>query len=274
MTRIFAVPLALSLALLAACSSLAPSKPTAELSASAPAVEAGQVISLSLRLGMPGGPPRIAWSANSGTILPTLVDNEVDFRAPSEPGEARIVATASSGGKTIGAETVVKVLPAGGLKRTAEVIVEVDCGSLKKVWVDPSHPAENFAPPLKIKGTFALDVDTGEAQAGGSWPSYSMYDDGTHGDRIAGDGIWTMRFVFQKTRTKVYFAFDDANAYRPGFESGLAWRLKLAWRGVDEAGAGEVSDSNNLFFIPDRDQVVAWTADMAAKSGMYAKAAK
>jgi len=274
MTRNLAFPFALSLALLASCSSLAPSKPTAELSASAPVVEVGRMISLSLRLGMPGGPPRITWSASSGTILPTLVDNEVDFLAPAEPGESRIVATASSGGRKIGAEAVVKILPAGGLKKTAEVIVEVDCGSLEKVWVDPAHPAENFAPPLKIKGTFSLDVDTGEAQAGGSWPSYAMFDDGSHGDRVAGDGIWTMRFVFQKTRTKVYFAFDDANAYRPGFESGLAWRLKLAWRGVDEAGAGEVSDANNLFFIPDRDQVVAWTADMAAKSGMHAEAPK
>jgi len=54
----------------------------------------------------------------------------------------------------------------------------------------------------------------------------------------------------------------------------LAWRFKLAWRGVDEAGAGEVSDANNLVFVPDREQVVAWTAEMAAKSGMYREAAK
>lgn len=223
---------------------------------------------------MPGGPPRIVWTASAGTILPTLVDNEADLRAPDAPGDVTVVATASAGGRELRAEAKVKVLPLGALKRTAEVTIEVDCASLKKVWVDESHPAESFAPPLKIKGTFSLDVDTGEASAGGSWPLYAMYDDGTHGDRVAGDGIWTERFVFPKADSKVYFAFDDASAYRVGFESGVAWRLKLAWRGADEAGAGEVSDSNNLFFIPDRDRIVRWTADMASKSGIYAKAAK
>jgi hypothetical protein len=275
MVRRLAIPFAIvAVVVLASCASLIPAKPSAELSASSAEVEVGQEISLSLRVAMPGGPPRIAWSASSGTVLPTLVDNEVDFRAPDAPGEAIVVATAWVGARALKAETRIVVLAPGALKKTAEVIVEVDSNNLKKVWVDDSHPAEDFAPPLKIKGTFGLDVDTGEASAGGSWPTYAMYDDGTHGDRAAGDGVWSMRFVFPKTSSKVYFAFDDANVYRVGFESGLAWRLKLAWRGVDEAGAGEVSDANNLFFVPDHDQVVRWTAAMAASSGMYAKAAK
>jgi hypothetical protein len=274
MRKAFAIPLSIALLFAASCASLSRPAPKAEIIAAGSAVEVGQAMPLSLRLDMPGGPPAIAWSASAGAIEPSAVDNEVDFRAPAAPCEARIVATASAGGKTIRAEATIVVLAAGGLKKTAEVIVEVDCNSLRKVWVDESHPAEDFAPPLKIKGTFALDVDTGEAQAGGSWPLYAMYDDGKRGDRVAGDGIWTMRFVFPKATTKVYFAFDDANAYRKGFESGLAWRFKLAWRGVDEAGAAEVSDSNNLFFVPDRDKTVSWTAEMAAKSGMYAPATK
>jgi hypothetical protein len=264
---------ALSLASLS-CASLAPAKSSALIIPSSSSVEVGKELSLSLRLAMPGGAPEISWSAGAGEILPTLVDNEVDFRAPEAPGEVTVSATARSGGRVLRAEVLLKVLPLGALKRTIEVIVEVDCASLKKVWVDEAHPSEDFAPPLKIKGTFALDVDTGEASAGGSWPTYDMYDDGTHGDRAAGDGVWSERFVFPKTGAKVYFAFDDGNAYRVGFESGLAWRLKLAWRGVDEAGAGEVSDANNLFFVPDRDQVVKWTADMAARSGMFSRAAK
>ncbi len=257
-----------------ACASLAPAKSYALLSASSPSVEVGKEIALSLRLSMPGGPPVIDWSASAGRIRSTGVDNEVDLVAPSEPCEILVRATARSAAKTLSAEATIRVLPVGALKKEAEVKVEVDCGSLVNVWVDASHPSESFAPPLKIKGTFSLDVDSGEAAAGGSWPSYAMYDDGTHGDRVAEDGIWTQRFVFPKSSTKVYFAFDDANAYRVGFESGLAWRLKLTWRGVDEAGAGEVSDANNLFFVPDRDQTVRWTAEMAAKSGMYAEAAK
>jgi hypothetical protein len=256
------------------CASLLPPKPSIGLGASSTSVEIGQTVALSLWLNISGGVPTIAWSASAGSLTPTLVDNEADFTAPDAPGDVLITATASSKGRVMKAELKLKVLPVGALKKTAEVLVEVDCTSLKNVWVDDSHPSEEFAPPLRIKGTFSLDVDTGEATAGGSWPTYDMYDDGTHGDRVAGDGIWTERFVFLKTGSKVYFAFDDANAYRVGFESGLAWRFKLAWRGVDEAGAGEVSDANNLFFIPDKDQRVAWTAEMAAKSGMYARAAK
>lgn len=84
-------------------------------------VEVGQDISLSLRLDLPA-----------------------------------IAAAASVGGRTLKAEILVKVLPAGGLKKTAEVIVEVDCASLKKAWVDDAHPAENSASPLRIKGAFAF----------------------------------------------------------------------------------------------------------------------
>jgi hypothetical protein len=261
-------------AALASCSSLSPAKTFAQLTAAGTELETGGETALSLRLSMPGGPPVVEWSASAGAIRPTAVDNEVDFVAPATPGDVVVRARAAAGGKTLDAEILLRVRPLGALKKTVEVIVEVDCRTLKGVWVDAAHASESFSPPLKIKGTFGLDVDTGEASAGGSWPVYDMYDDGTHGDRVAGDGIWTERFVFKKTSAKVYFAFDDAGAYRVGFESGLAWRLKLAWRGVDEAGAGEVSDANNLFFVPDRDQVVAWTAGMAAKSGMYAEAKK
>jgi hypothetical protein len=258
----------------AGCAGLGAPKPSAVIVAAAAEVEVGKSIPLSLRVTIPGPVPAIAWSASAGRIAATAVDNEVDFIAPDAPGEVIVAATARSGGRSLGSELKLAVLPAGALKRTAEVLVEVDCASLKGVWVDAAHPAESFAPPLGIKGTFGLDPDTGEASAGGSWPLYSMYDDGTHGDRVAGDGIWSLRFVFKKTGSKVYFAFDDAGAYRVGFESGLAWRLKLAWRGVDEAGAGEVSDANNLFFVPDRDQALRWTAEMAARSGMYAAPAK
>lgn len=261
----------LALAGLASCASLAPAKPSLTLlAANDGGVELGGVLPVSALINLPGGPPEIEWTASAGAIRPTGVANEIDFLAPAEKGEVTVKAKARVAGRSLSAETKLRVLPVGALKKTADVVVEVDCGTLRKVWVDEAHPAESFTPPLGIKGTFGLDPDTGEATAGGSWPLFPMYDDGTHGDRVAGDGVWTIRLVFKKTGSKVYFAFDDANAYRVGFESGLAWRLKLAWRGVDAAGAGEVSDANNLFFVPDHDQVVQWTAAMAASSGMYA----
>jgi hypothetical protein len=258
-----------------ACASLpGGGKPSAEIQAPRLEVEVGQRLALSLRLSMPGGLPTIAWSAEAGRIEASPVDNEVDFVAPDEPGQVLVAALATAGGKSLRAEARIAVLPAGALKRTAEVLVEVDCNSLKGVWVDEAHPSLDFTPPLGIKGTFSYDPDSGAATAGGSWPLFSMYDDGTHGDKAAGDGIWSIRFTFRKSSSKVYFAFDDGGAYRVGYESGLAWRFKLAWRGVDEAGAGELSDENNLFFVPDKDQEVRWTAAMAASSGLYSKPAK
>jgi len=273
--RSVAVLLVLSVdSLFWSCAGTPPPRVYAELSAPALEVETGGTLPLSFRVSMPGGPPIVTWSSDSGVLVPTAVDNEVDFVAPATPGRVVVRAVASAGGKSLESELSISVLPAGALKKTVEVIVEVDTSTLKNVWVDAAHPAESFVPPLRIKGTFTLDIDSGEASAGGSWPVYDMFDDGTHGDRVAGDGVWTERFVFKRTSAKVYFAFDDGNAYRVGFESGLAWRFKLAWRGVDEAEAGEVSDANNLFFVPDRDQVVAWTAETAAKSGMYAAPAR
>lgn len=264
----------LSVALCLACAGTPSPKSYAELSAPSMEVETGKSIPVSFRVSIPGGPPLISWSAEAGELVPTRIDNEVDFIAPSTPGKVVVRATAKTKSDTLSSELSISVVPAGALKKTVEVIVEVDTSTLKNVWVDAAHPAESFVPPLRIKGTFTLDIDSGEASAGGSWPVYDMFDDGTHGDRVAGDGIWTERFVFKRSSAKVYFAFDDGNAYRVGFESGLAWRFKLVWRGVDEAGAGEVSDANNLFFVPDRDQIVAWTAEMAAKSGMYAAPAR
>ncbi|MDP3179023.1 MAG: choice-of-anchor X domain-containing protein [Spirochaetaceae bacterium] len=257
----------------ASCASLGQKAAETQLLPSKSEVEAGGELSLSLRLAMPGGTPRITWATSSGELRRTAVANEVDLIAPDSVGDLIVTAVAETKSARVERSATIKVLPRGALKKTATVVVEVDCGTLKGVWVDEAHPAENFAPPLKIKGTFRMDEETGEAFAGGSWPVYAMRDDGARGDKAAGDGIWTIRFEFEKTDSKVYFAFDDENQYRAGFESGLAWRFKLAWRGVDSAGAGEVSDENNLFFIPVKDQVVSWTAGMAATSGMYAPTA-
>jgi len=103
------------------------------------------------------------------------------------------------------------------------------------------------------------------AEAGGNWPNYNMYDDGTHGDRIANDGIWTIRMIFEKTDSKVYFAFDDASTYRVEWESSVTWRLKIAWIDLDAFP----DDHSNPAFVPDKDKTLIWDKEMAKKGKIY-----
>lgn len=241
-----------------------------ELSADTFEVEAGKTLRLSARATLTRGQiPLFLWKASSGTIAPGPVLGEVEFVAPPAAGPVVIeVSVSAPNHKTETRSLNINVVPVGALKRTALVRIEVDTATLKKVWVSAARPAENFKGPLKIKGTFRYDPATGDAFAGGSWPVYDMRDDGKNGDRTANDGIWTIQFNFEKSDSKVYFAFDDTNEFRVEFESGLAWRLKMAWLNQDEFK----DDFSNPAFIPSQDQVLVWDQKMADAARIYSPA--
>ncbi len=274
MTRLRVAIAVAGLALAASCARTAvPAPPELEpglsITALSPEVEAGGTLALSAFAVLPGGGiPEIEWTSEAGSVVRTAVANEADFIAPQAPGTVMVRATAVSGGESFQAEYPVTVLPAGALKKTALVVIEVDAATLEGVWVDAAHPKEKLSPPLKIKGTFRYDPATGEAFAGGSWPVFEMRDDGQKGDRAAGDGIWTIAMNFEKGDAKVYFAFDDNSTFRVEWESGLAWRLKMAWIDLDEFP----DDTTNPAFVPDGDKTIRWTADMAAAAGLHGPA--
>lgn len=229
-------------------------------------VEVGGVIPLSCRVSDgKSGFPVFSWESGRGEIVATDVAGEVDYRAPGTAGPDKVTVTVKINGKEEKRVLDLTVLPAGALKKTADILITVDTGTLSGVWVNPSHTSEAFKAPLSIKGTFRYDPDSELAFAGGSWPTYPMYDDGTHGDVTAGDGIWSILMKFEKTDSKVYFAFDDANTYRVEYESGLAWSLKMAWIDLDEFP----DDHSNPAFVPDKDKTVSWTAAMAEKGGIH-----
>jgi hypothetical protein len=209
--------------------------------------------------------PEYIWQAARGEIVAGPVAGEVQFIAPDKPGRIDIAVQARVGGNTYSSDLVIEVLEQGALNKLSRVLVQVDTNTLTGVYVDESHPSENFAGPLTIKGTFRYDPETGEAYAGGSWPSFLMYDDGTHGDPVAGDGIWSILFNFEKSDEKVYFAFDDANEYRKQYESGLMWRVKNEWIKLDEFP----NDNDNPAFAPDGDKVIIWDAALAEAAGIY-----
>lgn len=263
-TQIFVFLLLLLLFSLYSCND----KIKIELVAQSKEVEVNKSLPISLKYEGPELliPVEITWKVqNGGKIEKTNILGEVNFIAPSKTGTSTIIATIKIKDKTITKKLDIKILPEGALKKTATIIIEVDTNTLKNVWVNKEHPSEKFTPPLKIKGTFTYDPDTEHAEAGGNWPTYNMYDDGTHGDKVANDGIWTIRMIFDKTDSKVYFAFDDASPYRVEWESGVTWRLKIAWIDLDEFP----DDHSNPAFIPDKDKTLIWDKSMAEKGKIY-----
>ncbi|OQY37331.1 MAG: hypothetical protein B6229_08640 [Spirochaetaceae bacterium 4572_7] len=209
--------------------------------------------------------PLVTWEVSSGIIKESNVVGEVDFISPSIASSVTLNASVSIEGKLISKELVIDVLEEGSLKTTADVLIEVDTNTLQNVWVDETHPNESFTPPLKIKGTFRYDPDTELGHVGGSWPTYLMYDDGTHGDLIAKDGIWSVKMIFERSDAGVYLAFDDASPYRIEFESGICWRLKMEFIELDDYP----DDHSNIMFVPDQDKVIRWNQNLADKAGMY-----
>ena len=229
-------------------------------------VEIGSELPLSAYVSDPGNRiPAMRWRVERGEIRESSVIGEVDYLAPRQSGSDKITLSITLGDKEYIEELDIDVLEEGALETTASVLVQVDTATLRDVYVNSSHPAETFAAPLLIKGTFRYDPETGEAWAGGSWPNYTMYDDGTHGDAAAGDGIWSILFRFEKSDQKVYFAFDDAAPYRVQYESGVTWRMKTAWIGLDDFPM----DDDNPAFVPDSDKTLIWDAAMAQKGGIY-----
>jgi hypothetical protein len=237
-----------------------------ELESGADNVEAGKVLELSCTTKLPEGKiPSFKWSSTGGEIMETGIESEADFIAPDKAGNVIVNVTVTDGGRTTTRSKVISILGEGALKTTAEVLIEVDTNTLQGVWVDEEHPEENFVAPLLIKGTFNYDTETCRATAGGNWPNYEMYDDGTHGDEAAGDGIYSILMIFDKSDSKVYFAFDDGSTYRVQWESGIAERLKLAWIKLDDFP----DDNSNPAFAPDKDKVLKWDEEMAGKGGIY-----
>lgn len=266
MKRLLVLTLAVLTVLVSCGTEKGPTEPELVLTASREVIEVNQGVALSCSVYTPEGElPAFQWQADGGTISTTAVAGEIDWLAPDTPGMYTISVKVQldSGEQTLSKKF--EVLAKDALKRTAEITIEVDTSTLKNVWVNDDHPSENFHPPLRVKGTFRYDEETGEAFSGGSWPTYDMRDDGKEGDREADDGIWTIRFNFEKTDTKVYFAFDDTSEYRVEFESGVAWRMKIAWIDLDEYA----DDNFNPAFIPDKDKVIRWTKEMAEAGKLY-----
>jgi len=242
-----------------------------ELQSSSTTIEALSTSPLVLKMNIKDAiNPTITFSSDAGKIESGSVKNVAYFTADEKTGKVNIKAKVQSGTRVFENSLTLEVVAKGALKKTAMVTITVDANALKSVWVDAAHPKEVLHPPLKLKGTFRYDPETLEAFSGGSWPVFDMYDDGTHGDKTAKDNIWSIALNFEKSDAKVYIAFDDNSPFRVQFESGFAWRLKSAWIPLDDFP----DDNADIALIPDKDQELNFTKEMALKAGISLPQAK
>lgn len=103
-------------------------------------------------------------------------------------------------------------------------------GALLRVEAEPVHAAPLFEPPLFVFVHGPCPV----------WPRHLMYDDGTFGDRVAGDGIFTYEwYVEDCTPDGLHVAVDVIDAdtmedeVEEDYDSG-AWGIRVlrdGWEG-------------------------------------------
>ncbi|HHE40135.1 MAG TPA: hypothetical protein ENL10_01370 [Candidatus Cloacimonetes bacterium] len=85
-------------------------------------------------------------------------------------------------------------------------IFQFDAPSARTVTLSGSFPDNMWSGTATASGTFDEQIDL-------------MYDDGTHGDRVAGDGIWTVIKQLAPGRYEYKFVIDrntwvkDPNAF-------------------------------------------------------------
>ena len=79
-----------------------------------------------------------------------------------------------------------------------------------------------------------------------------MWDDGSHGDQVAGDGIWSL-YIPQPSGQRVLYAYwrteagEKTREYEPGSNLGGRWRMEL----IPESGIMDIDDFSVYFLHTD-----------------------
>ncbi|MFH1068040.1 MAG: SGNH/GDSL hydrolase family protein [Candidatus Glassbacteria bacterium] len=161
-------------------------------------------------------------------------------------------------------------LPASGfLEDMVRVFISVDSRTLPE-----------FKPPLVLRGNFsyAPQYGWGIVEEKGYYANIpvALYDDGTRGDKVAGDGTWSIEMYLRKGSGKLWFGVWDGeyllgywNALHPDyFRNHWCQELTQAWGDLlgrlNERGAG-------IYGIPlDGDVSLVWDVkafEQAEKNG-------
>ncbi|NJL30339.1 MAG: hypothetical protein HC898_01180 [Phycisphaerales bacterium] len=127
-------------------------------------------------------------------------------------------------------------------KETVLILFEFDTNPWKDIYSPTTGKAIGFTPPLSLKSHYW------------AWEQFELYDDGTHGDRIANDGVHSLLMKMPRDNKKWQLAIDDTGTARTAHESELAHLLKSA---AAEAGIGF---EGHFAILPDSSKVVGMTA--------------
>ena len=80
-----------------------------------------------------------------------------------------------------------------------------------RMWFTPPVVPENYVQTVRFEATVTNNPATVGFQYGGAGADRPMYDDGTHGDLVAGDGTWTITFQPNEILSRL----TPAQVFRP-----------------------------------------------------------
>ncbi|MCE5271805.1 SGNH/GDSL hydrolase family protein [bacterium] len=148
-------------------------------------------------------------------------------------------------------------------------------GNLVKVHIQVEAAAvPGFKPPFSLRGnfTYAPQYQWGILESKGYYADIPvlLYDDGTHGDKLAGDGVWSLDMFMRKDSGKLAFGLHDGayeHLYWNPIERGyymnpwcekitVAWDKLLGGKGDDWLGWVDLS----------KDQSFVWDQAALAKA--------
>ncbi len=157
--------------------------------------------------------------------------------------------------------------PSGGERRQFTPVAEFLEDRVKVLVTVDSRTLPEFEPPLTLRGNFSYAPQYGwaiiESKSYYADIPVRLYDDGSHGDQAAGDGVWSVELAFRKDCGNLWFYLRDGR-YLSGYSNFMhAEYFNNPWcRQVSEAWstlAGMKDAQGQTIGLPlDRDRVLSW----------------
>jgi len=142
-----------------------------------------------------------------------------------------------------------------------------------RMWFTPAVVPENYSQPVRFEATVTNSPASVGFQYGGVGADRPMFDDGTHGDLVAGDGTWTI--LFQPS--EILSRLTPAQVFRPfiGFCKPAGggnfnifaevWTSEIGLADVKSIDAGAQNTDYVVNFVVPTDKLLSFDASIWAK---------
>lgn len=203
--------------------------------------------------------------------------------AELEKAEAAAFAAQHALNKTVAQTYAIRPVKSPIPQPSKDVLVTTFLGDMVKVHIQVEAAAvPGFKPPFSLRGNFTYTPlhQWGIIESKGYYADIPvlLYDDGTHGDKLAGDGVWSLDMFMRKDSGKLAFGLHDgeySRLYWNPLERGYidnpwcekisrAWDRLLGGKGDDWLGWLDLS----------KDQVLIWdkaSFNKALTGGLFEK---